>query len=87
MRELCALAVSDQAKVLDHIVDRCRAPLYRLRCVGDMLYSFLARLQEIHQVGGAQGIEVSILVRDGSEASSGMAAAHIAPQSLARGGM
>lgn len=60
-----ALGVSDQGDVLDQICDRRRRPLDGLGGCGHMLDPFLARLEEVGEIGHAEGIEVGILGGDG----------------------
>lgn len=62
MWEAGALVVSNQAEVLDHVLDRRRRSLNGFRCIGNMLHSLLSWLEEIAEVCSSEGVEIGILV-------------------------
>ena len=65
MWELGALRITDEAEVLDHVVDAGGTPLNRLAGVGDMLDTLLPGLQQVDQEGNSEGVCVGLIVRDG----------------------
>lgn len=66
MGEPRAFGISYQGEVLDEVGDGGGGPLDRLIGSGDMLDSFLARLEEVGEVGYTEGIEVRVLGGNGA---------------------